>query len=92
MQREESMLYVQRDKILIGSWQEDEDIARPLEHSPAGLEQADDDIEHSRPLIGDVNLFFGNPCEDPEFDVDLGNDGSESWFRVLTMSSSPARF
>jgi hypothetical protein len=50
---------------------------------------ADDDIEHS-PLIGDVNIFFKNPCEDPEFDVELRNDGSESWFRVVTMSSSPA--
>jgi hypothetical protein len=49
---------------------------RPLEHSPAGLEQ----VSSTPPLIGDVNLFFENPCEDPEFDVELRNYGSESWF------------
>ncbi|KAH9952821.1 hypothetical protein BGW80DRAFT_1469257 [Lactifluus volemus] len=87
-----------RDEISIGSWQEDKDeliftilqlhirwSTRPL----AWSKLADDDIEHS-PLIGDVNLFFENPCEDPEFGVELRNDGSESWFRVVTMSSSPA--
>ncbi|KAH9964808.1 hypothetical protein BGW80DRAFT_1255078 [Lactifluus volemus] len=71
-------LYLQRDEIPIGSWPDDEDefiftvlqlhvrwSTRPLTWSKL----ADDDIEHS-PMIGDVNLFFKNPREDPEFDVE----------------------
>jgi hypothetical protein len=44
-------------------------LARPLEPSPAGLELTNEDIK-ALPMIGDVNLFFKNPREDPEFEVE----------------------
>jgi hypothetical protein len=44
-------------------------LARPLEPSPAGLELMNEDIK-ALSMIGDVNLFFKNPREDPEFEVE----------------------
>ena len=44
-------------------------LARPLEPTPSGLELTNEDIR-ALPMIGDVNLFFKNPREDPEFEVE----------------------
>jgi hypothetical protein len=44
-------------------------LARLLEPTPSGLELTNDDIR-ALPMIGDVNLFFKNPREDPEFEVE----------------------
>jgi hypothetical protein len=54
-------------------------LARPLEpSSPAGLELTDDDIR-ALPMIGDVNLFFKNQREDPEFEVECEVMIAGSW-------------
>ena len=44
-------------------------LARPLEPTPNGLKLTNEDIR-ALPMIGDVNLFFKNPREDPEFEVE----------------------
>jgi hypothetical protein len=44
-------------------------LARPLGSMPGSLELTNEDIR-ALPMIGDVNLFFKNPREDPEFEVE----------------------
>jgi hypothetical protein len=44
-------------------------LARPLDPSPSDLELTNEDIR-ALPMIGDVNLFFKSPREDPEFEVE----------------------
>ena len=44
-------------------------LARPLEPTPSGIEITNEDII-ALPMIGDVNLFFKNSREDPEFEVE----------------------
>ena len=44
-------------------------LARLLEPTPSGPELTNEDIR-ALPMIGDVNLFFKNPREDPEFEVE----------------------
>jgi hypothetical protein len=44
-------------------------LARPLEPIPSEVELTNEDIK-ALPMIGDVNLFFKNPRDDPEFEVE----------------------
>ncbi len=44
-------------------------LARPLEPMPSEVELTNEDIK-ALPMIGDVNLFFKNSREDPEFEVE----------------------
>lgn len=44
-------------------------LARPLEPIPSEVELTNGDIK-ALPMIGDVNLFFKNPRDDPEFEVE----------------------
>jgi hypothetical protein len=46
-------------------------LARPLEPIPRSskVELTNEDIK-ALPMIGDVNLFFKNPRDDPEFEVE----------------------
>ena len=44
-------------------------LARTLEPTPSGVEITNEDII-ALPMIGDVNLFFKNSREDPEFEVE----------------------
>jgi hypothetical protein len=44
-------------------------LARPLEPIPSEVELTNEDIK-VLPMIGDVNLFFKNPRDDPEFEVE----------------------
>lgn len=44
-------------------------LARPLEPTPSGVEITNEDIR-VLPMIGDVNLFFKNSRQDPEFEVE----------------------
>ena len=44
-------------------------LARPLEPMPSEVELTNEDIK-ALPMIGDVNLFFKNPRDDPEFEVE----------------------
>jgi hypothetical protein len=44
-------------------------LARPPEPTPSDAELTNEDIK-ALPMIGDVNLFFKNPREDPEFEVE----------------------
>jgi hypothetical protein len=44
-------------------------LARPLEPTPSEVELTNEDIK-ALPMIGDVNLFFKNPRDDPEFEVE----------------------
>ncbi len=44
-------------------------LARPLEPILSDIELANEDIK-ALPMIGDVNLFFKNPREDPEFEAE----------------------
>jgi hypothetical protein len=44
-------------------------LARPLEPIPGEVELTNEDIK-ALPMIGDVNLFFKNPRDDPEFEVE----------------------
>ena len=44
-------------------------LARPLEPIPSEGELTNEDIK-ALPMIGDVNLFFKNPRDDPEFEVE----------------------
>ena len=44
-------------------------LARPLEPPPSDAELTNEDIK-ALPIIGDVNLFFKNFREDPEFEVE----------------------
>jgi len=44
-------------------------LARPLEPMSSDVELTNEDIK-ALPMIGDVNLFFKNPREDPEFEVE----------------------
>jgi hypothetical protein len=44
-------------------------LARPLEPTPTNLELTNEDIR-ALPMIGDVNLFFKNSREGPEFEVE----------------------
>jgi hypothetical protein len=44
-------------------------LARPLEPPPSDAELTNEDIK-ALPMIGDVNLFFKNSREDPEFEVE----------------------
>ena len=44
-------------------------LARPLEPIPSKVELTNEAIQ-ALPMIGDVNLFFKNPRDDPEFEVE----------------------
>ena len=44
-------------------------LARPLEPTLSGVEITNEDIR-ALPMIGDVNLFFKNSRQDPEFEVE----------------------
>ena len=44
-------------------------LARPLEPPPSDAELTSKDIE-ALPMIGDVDFFFKNSREDPEFEVE----------------------
>ena len=44
-------------------------LARPLEPPSSDAELTNEDIK-ALPMIGDVNLFFKNAREDPEFEVE----------------------
>jgi hypothetical protein len=44
-------------------------LARPLETIQSEVEFTNEDVK-ALPMIGDVNLFFKNPRDDPEFEVE----------------------
>ncbi|KAH9997951.1 acyl-CoA N-acyltransferase [Russula vinacea] len=69
-------LTLEQEYAMQRSWQEDDDSATYIHRSRASAEPTPSDADLTNedikalPMIGDVNLFFKNPREDPEFEVE----------------------
>jgi hypothetical protein len=65
-------------------------LARPLELRQSATELTNEDIK-ALPMIGDVNLFFKNARDDPEFEVECEVMIAGSSLRRSFPATSPRR-